>query len=174
MQTPTIIDIEASGFGSNSYPIEIGVIRADGARFCKLIRPLESWTHWEDEAQGLHGLSREHLNHFGNSISDVCNELNDFLIDLTVYSDGWVVDHPWMIKLFSAAGINMQFKVRALEYLMSSAQMEQWAATKASLLAQTNFVRHRASTDAEIIQKTYLQTLTQTTNKIPITLLKEA
>ena len=30
---PTIIDIEASGFGSRSYPIEIGAIKANGERY---------------------------------------------------------------------------------------------------------------------------------------------
>tara|TARA_Y100001951_G_scaffold105246_1_gene121039 strand:+ start:7658 stop:7939 length:282 start_codon:yes stop_codon:yes gene_type:complete len=33
---PTIIDIEASGFGAASYPIEIGVVRYDGANYSGL------------------------------------------------------------------------------------------------------------------------------------------
>ena len=45
IKMPSIIDVEASGFGAASYPIEIGVVRYDGAKWCKLLRPLDDWTH---------------------------------------------------------------------------------------------------------------------------------
>ena len=72
MQIPTIIDVEASGFSSHSYPIEVGVIRSDGARFCRLIRPYPQWSHWDKKAEALHGLSRDHLQKWGNDGRDVC------------------------------------------------------------------------------------------------------
>ena len=53
---PSIIDVEASGFGAKSYPIEIGVVRHDGAKWCKLIRPFDHWVHWDDEAEALQDL----------------------------------------------------------------------------------------------------------------------
>ena len=34
---PDIIDIEASGFGPDSYPIEIGVALSSGEKYCSLI-----------------------------------------------------------------------------------------------------------------------------------------
>lgn len=156
MQTPTIIDIEASGFGSRSYPIEIGVIRSDGARFCRLIRPFSDWTHWEQEAQDLHGLTREHLEVHGQDGREVCLALNAFLSGATVYSDGWVVDHPWLITLYSAAGMKMDFQVRALEFLLTEYQMEHWRSTRQSVADKLHAARHRASTDAEIIQQTFI------------------
>ena len=36
---PTILDLEASGFGRDSYPIEVGYVLPDGSSFCSLIRP---------------------------------------------------------------------------------------------------------------------------------------
>ena len=30
--TPIVIDVEASGFGKGSYPIEVGVVLPDGSR----------------------------------------------------------------------------------------------------------------------------------------------
>ncbi len=45
---PNIIDFEASGFGPHSYPIEIGVIRSNGDRYCSLILPADDWTFWDD------------------------------------------------------------------------------------------------------------------------------
>ena len=36
---PNIIDIEASGFAVQGYPIEIGIALASGGTYCTLIRP---------------------------------------------------------------------------------------------------------------------------------------
>ena len=36
---PIIIDIEASGFGRGSYPIEVGLVLPDGTPHCFLIAP---------------------------------------------------------------------------------------------------------------------------------------
>lgn len=43
MQLPTILDIEASGFGRGSYPIEVGFVAGDGTLFCGLVRPEPDW-----------------------------------------------------------------------------------------------------------------------------------
>ena len=41
---PPILDVEASGFGPGSYPIEIGYVLGDGTAYCTLISPAISWT----------------------------------------------------------------------------------------------------------------------------------
>ena len=41
---PAVLDVEASGFGRSSYPIEIGVVFPDGHAYCTLIRPESHWT----------------------------------------------------------------------------------------------------------------------------------
>ena len=64
---PTIIDIEASGFGSYSYPIEVGVVKYDGERYCALIKPEPDWDHWCDKAEAVHGISRDLLSEHGKS-----------------------------------------------------------------------------------------------------------
>lgn len=43
--TPAVLDVEASGFGRYSYPIEVGYALPDGRVFCTLIRPEPHWTH---------------------------------------------------------------------------------------------------------------------------------
>ena len=42
--TPLIIDVEASGFGATSYPIEVGVALDGRDNFCSLILPASDWT----------------------------------------------------------------------------------------------------------------------------------
>jgi hypothetical protein len=49
---PAIIDLEASGFGKGSYPIEVGFVLPEGAMYCTLIQPAPHWRHWDDKARG--------------------------------------------------------------------------------------------------------------------------
>jgi hypothetical protein len=155
---PNIIDVEASGFGSLSYPIEVGVINQAGKRFCSLIKPQCDWTHWDKQAESLHGISRKLLAEKGLSVVQVSQQLNRFLMGQVVYSDGWVVDDTWLIKLFDAAKVTMKFHVSSLEMILNEAQMSQWHATKDRLFQQMQEQRHRASSDAALIQNTFVTT----------------
>lgn len=155
---PNIIDVEASGFGALSYPIEVGVINQAGKRFCRLIKPYRDWTHWDAQAESLHGISRQLLAEKGLPVQDVCQQLNQFMNGQIVYSDGWVVDDTWLIKLFDAAKVTKQFQVSSLEMILNETQMAQWHATKDRLFQQMNEQRHRASSDAALIQNTFVTT----------------
>ncbi|MFC6441379.1 hypothetical protein [Bowmanella sp. JS7-9] len=156
------MDIEASGFGANSYPIEIGVAISDGTRYCRLIKPFEHWTHWDSEAEALHGISREILAQHGVDPRQVCEDLNHLLKDRSVYSDGWVVDNPWLIKLYEACGMQPTFTFSALEMVLSEPQMVVWHAIKQDLTERWPQARHRASADADLIQNTWLVSRQQT------------
>src|SRR5918995_1171108 len=87
MNTPTIIDLEASGFGTGSYPIEVGFVLADGSTQCMLIKPDEGWTHWDSKAEAVHGITRATLQAHGKSPLEVASQLNRSLARQTVYSD---------------------------------------------------------------------------------------
>ena len=54
---PAVLDIEASGFGRDSFPVEVGFVLPDGETFCTLIRPAAGWTHWDDSAERLRGMT---------------------------------------------------------------------------------------------------------------------
>lgn len=159
VSNPFIIDVEASGFGSLSYPIEVGAVNQHGERFCSLIKPQKSWTHWDAQAELTHGISRQLLAEKGLPVQQVCQRLNQFLMGQVVYSDGWVVDDTWVIKLFDAAKMTMQFHVSSLEMILNEDQMSLWHATKEQLFQQMQEQRHRASSDAALIQNTFVTTL---------------
>ena len=95
-----VIDIEASGFGRRSYPIEVGYVLPDGRTRCTLIRPPEHWTHWDQDAERVHHISRETLMRHGRTTGEVARMLNADLQGLTVYCDGWGHDYPWLAALF--------------------------------------------------------------------------
>jgi hypothetical protein len=157
-ERPFIIDIEASGFGPHSYPIEVGLALGPGSRFCSLITPVPDWTHWDASAEAVHHIPREILQTHGKPAMQVALSLNELLADATVYSDGWVVDKPWLIQLFSRAAVPQRFAISPLEMILSERQMEAWHEVKQEVIRELALTRHRASFDAQIIQETYLRT----------------
>jgi hypothetical protein len=164
---PFIIDVEASGFGSNSYPIEIGVALEDGRRYSALIKPASEWTHWDDNAEKTHGISRDILSRHGRPIKEVAAKLNDLLEKRFVYSDGWVVDKPWVTQLFASARLPQFFTVSAIETILSEEQMAIWHEVKNEFTQKNHLQRHRASIDAFIIQETYVKTRAMTSGVKP-------
>jgi len=156
---PAIIDVESSGLGPDSYPIEVGVSIPSGDRYCSLSLPAPSWTAWDRTAEEIHGISRKMILSCGKPIGDVTRELNRLLENQTVYTDGWVVDQPWISQLYYEAAIPQQFFVSSLETILSEAQMNIWHETKKRVIKELKVERHRASADALIIQETYMRTL---------------
>ncbi len=155
---PAVIDIEASGFGTEAYPIEIGVALSTGETFCSLIQPEPEWEYWDDEAEKVHRVPRDLLELYGRPINDVTDELNQLMVGQTAFSDGWEVDKPWLSQLFWAAKTEMLFGLSALDFILSDTQMQHWHATKDKVIEEMNLKRHRASLDAVVIQTTYMRT----------------
>lgn len=155
---PTILDFEASGFGYESYPIEVGLALAGGERFCTLIRPLKDWIHWDDSAERVHHITKQDLQAYGLAVEDVCVRLNQLLHGQTVYCDGWVVDKPWLNKLYQAANAEPTFTLSPIESIQSEAQQKVWGEVKEEIFEMLAFDRHRASHDALLIQETYKAT----------------
>ena len=75
-----------------------------------------------------------------------------------LYTDGWVVDSPWLTTLFHKAQVEMSFRISPLEMILTERQMARWHATKDQVLAEVKKHRHRASFDAWLIQETYCRT----------------
>ncbi len=151
----SFIDVEASGFGSGSYPIEVGVALADGRSECTLIRPQPDWQHWDPSAQALHQISRETLLLNGRSPLSVAMLLNEWLAGQVVYSDAWGNDSCWLAMLFDSAGITQRFRVDSVVSLLSDPEVARWDETKSRVLARLRCQRHRASTDARVLQLTF-------------------
>lgn len=164
LRPPIIIDIEASGFGRGSYPIEVGFAGPNDERYCSLIKPLPDWTHWSDDAQLAHGISRSDLETRGRPAREVALELNQQLGGRQVYSDGWVVDHPWLMRLFFAVNIEPTFQLSPIELIMTEAQVNIWDGIHQQVLSDSKLKRHRASADAWIIQQTWLRSRQQLNN----------
>lgn len=161
MTPPIILDIEASGFGKNSYPIEIGFVSEQAETWCALIKPETDWLHWDDSAEQVHQISRATLHQHGKTAACVAQELNDRLHNAVVYTDGWIHDFIWMARLFDAADMVPHFKLEDLRHVLTHQQEVDWESTKREVLKEIKVDRHRASIDAKVIQMTWLRTSQQ-------------
>lgn len=151
---PAILDIEASGFGRGSYPIEIGFVDPDGALFCTLIQPEPDWVHWDTSAEQLHGIQRELLLQHGKPAAWVAQEVNKRLAGQTVYCDAWGHDYAWLSRLYDAAERSPSFKLEDLRCLLTDDEAARWHATNDAVRERQALRRHRASSDAKVLQLT--------------------
>ncbi|BCE01243.1 hypothetical protein [Marinicellulosiphila megalodicopiae] len=156
---PLFIDLEASGFGRGSYPIEVGVADENQKVMSLLIKPEDHWTHWDEGAAEIHGISRDVLMKAGISAKDVALSLNEKFIGKILYSDGWSFDSSWLGLLYNDVGIFQRFKLETVTKILTQAQLEIWDKTKKEIGDAMNHTRHRASVDAKILQQTYIKTL---------------
>ncbi|MGS0753431.1 3'-5' exonuclease [Roseateles sp. GG27B] len=157
MTPPVLLDIEASGFGRGSYPIEIGFIGPEGRAFCALIKPEPDWLHWDASAEALHGISRELLQRCGKAPLWVATEINACLAGQIVYCDAWGYDYPWLSRLFDAVGLVPSFRLADLRSLLTEDDQAYWQAALEQVRAELQLRRHRASSDAKVLQLTLMR-----------------
>jgi hypothetical protein len=152
-EAPCVLDIEASGFGRHSYPIEVGYVLPDGRARCTLIRPEGPWTHWDPAAEQVHHIARATLLKHGKPAADVAAMLNHDLGGLTVYCDGWAHDYPWLAALFEAADCSPQFRLESVATLLDEARLNALANAQQQARQTLGLARHRASNDARALQR---------------------
>ena len=131
----------------------------DDQAYCSLIKPEPGWVHWDKQAEILHGVSKSVLLEHGKEARLVAEQLNQLLQGKTVYSDAWGNDMSWISLLFDQVDLLQRFTVDALHKLLSHEQQLQWDGVKKQVMLDTELKRHRASSDARMLQQTYCQTL---------------
>lgn len=149
-----VIDIEASGLGSFSYPIEVGVVLSNGQTYEALIQPRSNWRHWDANAEKIHGISRATLATQGRSVETVCAELNSFCAGKILYSDCWVHDSRWLNMLFAEGGVAPRFHCSAIESIVREEKLAHWMQYKHAFARSAQIPPHRALNDAIIISET--------------------
>ena len=98
-----VVDIESSGLGADSYPIQIGWCSLDlQVTGCFLIRPAKKWTSWDEQSEAVHNIDRVELD-AGLSVHGACIELVQVLSNERIYSDS-PFDQFWLNQLFTAGG----------------------------------------------------------------------
>lgn len=101
-----IVDIEASGLGFCTFPIEIAVINLTGdVSYSALIKPQRDWAHWnwDEMAEQVHNISWKMLQENGLPAERVAKEVWHILAGSELYSDAPQQDLAWLEVLRDVA-----------------------------------------------------------------------
>ncbi len=156
---PTIIDVETSGAGPGGYPVEIGIAAANGKTHCFLVKPPPQWLRWDHKHETIHEITLATLKAAGKEPVDVALALNSLLKGDVAYCEQWGSAMTQMSLLFYTAGVPQMFSIESLHSLARQPKPDTWNRLRQSVTADLNPQRRRASTDALILQKTYLRSL---------------
>jgi hypothetical protein len=99
------LDFEASSLGKKSFPVEVAWVFQDGRSRSILIKPIEAWTDWSEEAENLHGLSRKVLEAEGVPVASVAAQMMDELSGHQLYASAPSWDGKWLSALLRGAGL---------------------------------------------------------------------
>lgn len=117
---PCFLDVEATGFGPHSYPIEIAWSDEAGEIHRCLIdpTPVPAWTDWSSDAEQVHGIDRERLQRNGWPPEYVATRLTEELGGKTIYTDAPDYDARWVGRLFDAIGQPLPFRFDHVDELL--------------------------------------------------------
>ncbi|MDT0501753.1 MULTISPECIES: exonuclease domain-containing protein [unclassified Halomonas] len=154
----TFLDVEASGLQKpDSFPIEIGWADTLGNSDEFLIYPIDTWFHWDKQAEALHGITHTQLLEAGISVIDAACRLNDMLGVERVYCDALSFDGFWLDRLFKAAGMAPSFLLTDVFELYGAlgAELAEEMVRKLREIPAT----HRALEDAERYAAAYREVM---------------
>ncbi len=120
---PCFVDIEASGFGPESWPISVAWCDHQGEIRRLLVRPQPGWTYWDPAAETVHGIDRERLAANGWPPEDVAARLEDDLRGALVFSDAPDFDAGWLTTLYRALDRPMPFHLDNADNLLVGAML---------------------------------------------------
>ncbi len=156
------VDFEASSLSKQSFPLEVGWVFEDERSVSFLIHPAPDWTDWSDEAEAIHGISREKLQSDGASVETVARTMVETLSghDLFASAPSW--DGKWLSVLLRAGGFprhalrlknsDEAFLQAAREILGDTQTEEQIAKLVADVVSRNapSVPAHRALPDAKL------------------------
>lgn len=167
--TPEIafLDFEASSKDLiSSFPIEVGICLQNGEPSSWLIKPLATWTDWSEEAEAVHGITRNRLQDEGNDPAAVAKQLNA-LLPPRVYCDALSFDAFWLHRLYRAADEQPAFSLESIGSLLPAHLLDQWSATRDDIFSELDLIRHRAASDAKVLFLTWQQLTRRDTGDDP-------
>lgn len=166
---PIFIDIEASSWATDSYPIEIAWGGTINNIVSYLINPssIEAWIDWDSSAENAHGISRGLLLSEGISPYEMCDMLEHGLAERTVYTDAPDFDGMWLFNLFEGCKREpISIDIRSFDDLMirslSKSNDDRLSSLKeilhCKLTAKNQNQQHRAAWDVEYLIRSWEMT----------------
>lgn len=142
MQKAVVLDIEASGLEEGSFPIEIAWIGINHDEFDTFfIKPERHWTHWDEQAGSIHGLSRSLITRTGIACYEAVCRLDGNMANQDVYSDAPEWDGYWLDRLYSVVEKKRTWTLKKLNLFYTE--------------LETESMPHRALADAERLTRLF-------------------
>jgi hypothetical protein len=124
------LDFEASSLGKRGFPVEVGWAAEDGTEEGHLIRPAPDWDEWSEEAERIHGLSRDRLLQEGEAHEAVARRMLEVLAGHALYASAPSWDGQWLSRLLRAAGMpRHSLRLRDTEEVQREAALAALAGT---------------------------------------------
>jgi hypothetical protein len=144
------VDLEASGLGPHSYPVEIGWSGRWGGSVLIAHEPwLASADGWDAAAEAVHGLSKARLRAEGRPAAEAAAAALPNLGGRLLLSDCPGVDAPWLGMLMAAAGQSGRLLVADAAEAFRAA-LGPGADTRVAAAKRAGHV-HRAAADAAVL-----------------------
>jgi len=147
-----IVDCEASGLHTESYPIQIAWLDLDSdAAGSFYICPHDTWTHWDYNAQDIHNLTQQFLRDVGLSVEQSATILGEMAKDTVILSDAPAFELFWLERLLDASehsqgvGLQVQSVFAACDNLEHAQRM--------ATIMQTQERTHDALDDCRAIKQ---------------------
>ncbi len=140
---PVFIDIDASTFDDNGFPIAIAWSLPDGQLKSVLVIPDDEWDPWENADPHI---DLQHLFDQGITGADIVRELNEDLDGQTVFIDGLDEDERLLEKLFDTYQQSMGFELAPMSELFREQDLE-------SILAMREDTAREYQLDMELIEE---------------------
>ena len=146
-----VVDLEASGLGPGSWPIEVGlawVEEGEVRSWSSLIRPEPDWDEgaWDPIAEEVHGISREALEGAPTAWT-VAADLLSRVAGRPVFSDAPEHDGRWLRRLLDAQPTPAGVRILDFDQAVGAVCGEQGANWAYERLERTR-TPHRAGQDA--------------------------
>lgn len=136
MQNAVVLDIEASGLVEGSFPLEVAWIGVNHDEFDTFfIKPESHWTHWDEQAESIHGISKSLVSRTGIACYEAVSRLDANLAKREVLSDAPEWDGYWLDRLYDAVEKKRNWSLKKINLYCT--QMD------------TSLMPHRALSDAE-------------------------
>ncbi|MEE9494711.1 MAG: exonuclease domain-containing protein [Gammaproteobacteria bacterium] len=155
-----LLDIEASSFSDNAYPVEIAWGNEEGIE-SYLLDPssVESWQDWSQRSEAVHGISQIMLASDGHNPREIYRKLDDIFSTKTVYSDEPEFDLHWLSAFERIFGCHTKtWKIHDIRQILytklESGNNRSISAEEVLQKARSEATkRHRAHDDVEILLK---------------------
>lgn len=161
---PLLVDVEASGLGPSSYPIEVAWSDPAGEVEEHLIEPPDEWLtdlEWDPSAERIHGIPLLKLTAEGEPIGQVCEAFLRSTHGHPLYSDAPNYDRSWLLQIleyggFEDARIGVRDAIELYQPKIFGVHLRMDAA-KLQARVELGLRHHRAGDDVRALLAVYRQ-----------------